>query len=60
MIGPTELFALLVLVIPTVAFWKICEKAGFSRWLGLLMLIPFVNLLFMLIVAFRDWPIERR
>lgn len=60
MIGPVEVIALLLLLIPTVAVWKICEKAGFAPWLALLMLVPAVNLVFMLVIAFRDWPALER
>ena len=52
------LFAfLLALVLPTIAFWKICSKAGFPGALGLLMLVPVGNIILMLYLAFAQWPI---
>ena len=45
-----------VFVIPVIAFWKICVKAGFPGPLGLLMLIPLANVFLPLYLAFADWP----
>ena len=42
-----------VIVIP---FWMICKKAGFLPLLSLLILIPFVNILFIFYLGFADWP----
>jgi hypothetical protein len=63
-LGPTELmiilviipFALLFAILPVIAFWKICEKAGFNGALGLLMLVPIANVILPLYVAFAKWP----
>jgi hypothetical protein len=45
-------FAALVVV----PFWFIFAKAGFSRWLSLLIVIPVVNLITLYIFAFSAWP----
>ena len=45
-----------VFIIPVVAFWRICEKAGFPGPLGLLMLVPLANIILPLYLAFTDWP----
>ncbi len=51
------ILALLILC----AFAAIFRKAGFSGWLGLLMLIPVVNLIWLLAFAFMsEWPIHRQ
>ncbi|WP_372748643.1 hypothetical protein [Litorivivens sp.] len=50
------LLTLLLIVVP---FWKICEKAGYSGWLSLLLLIPLVNIGFLFFLAFSDWPRDR-
>jgi len=64
-LGSTELiiiflivlpFALLFAILPVIAFWKICEKAGFNGVLGLLMLVPIANVILPLYVAFAKWP----
>ena len=53
----TMLLGAVVIVLP---FWKIFAKAGFSGWLGLLMIIPMVNLIALYVLAFSDWPIAKR
>jgi len=37
-------------------FWHIFKKAGFSPWLSLLMMIPFVGWLLLYYLAFAKWP----
>ncbi|MHC4540077.1 MAG: hypothetical protein ACYTEK_08020 [Planctomycetota bacterium] len=59
--GPFELLIILfvsafVFIIPVIAFWKICVKAGFPGPLGLLMLVPLANIFLPLYLAFADWP----
>ena len=46
----------ILFVIPVLAFWKICSKAGFPAPLGLLMLVPVANVVLPLYLAFADWP----
>ncbi len=53
----TMLLGAVVIVLP---FWKIFAKAGFSGWLGLLMIVPLVNLLALYGLAFSDWPSSGR
>ena len=50
----------LIILIVILPFWKICSKAGFSPWASLLMLVPFVNLIFLYYLAFAKWPIATR
>ena len=38
---------------------NIYRKAGYDKWLGLIMLVPVVNLIAMLKFAFDEWPISR-
>ena len=49
------IFAALV-VIP---FWFIFTKAGYSKWLSLLMLVPIANVIMLYFLAFSTWPIHR-
>jgi hypothetical protein len=51
--------ALLVLtcVVLAIAFYQLFRKAGMSGALGLLMLVPVVNLGVALYLAFVEWPI---
>jgi len=58
--GLPELLVLLVLIVAlVVVFGMIFSKAGFSAWLGLLMLIPLVNVCAVLFLAFAEWPVHR-
>lgn len=50
---------ILFLVFAVVVWWKIFAKAGYGGALGLLMLIPGVNLVMLCILAFGQWPVLR-
>jgi hypothetical protein len=39
-------------------FGNISSKAGYPRWHGLLMAIPFVNVAVLVMFAYSTWPIE--
>ena len=41
-----------------VVFGNISSKAGYPRWHGLIMAVPFLNLVALVIFAFSYWPIE--
>jgi len=51
--------ALIATAIKILIFCKIFSKAGYSWALGLLMLIPIVNIIMAFFLAFADWPIRR-
>jgi hypothetical protein len=51
------LLVVIVTLVRLVIWWKICSKAGYSGWLALLILVPFVNIILPLAVAFMDWPV---
>ena len=52
-------FMLLMVALSIVIWWKIFSKAGYSGAMGLLMVIPLVNFIMMLVLAFGKWPIHR-
>jgi hypothetical protein len=52
--GPLMMLVFAALII--VPFWFIFRKAGYSQWLGLLMVVPIVNLVMLYFLAFSDWP----
>lgn len=35
---------------------RIVEKAGFSRWVALVALVPVLDVIMFLVFAFGDWP----
>ncbi len=50
------IFAVLIIL----PFGFIFSKAGFPRWLSLLMVVPIVNLIMLYVFAFSDWPSMRK
>ena len=59
--GIPELFIILLLLVigPLLLVWpaaRICRRAGFSPWLGLLILVPLANILLLWYIAFTPWP----
>ncbi len=51
---------LIVGSVAVVAFWRICAKAGFPGCYGVAVVIPMLNLLLVLFLAFAEWPLERK
>jgi hypothetical protein len=47
-------------VFALVVFGNISSKAGYPRWHGLIMAVPFLNLVNVVIFAFSTWPIESK
>jgi hypothetical protein len=52
--GPLMMLIMAAVII--VPFWFIFSKAGYSKWLSLLMLVPMVNLILLYFLAFSEWP----
>jgi len=58
-IGIWQLLIILTLIfIPLLVFGPIAKKAGYSVWWGVVMIIPFVNLIGIWVFAFVTWPVE--
>ena len=55
-LGPFWLVGAIVVIIP---FWRLCQRAGYSPWLSLLMALPLVNLVFLYVLAFSNWPSQK-
>jgi hypothetical protein len=53
------LLGLVLLVVFLVVWIKIMSRTGYNGALGCLMLVPVVNLILMLVLAFKEWPVER-
>lgn len=55
------LISFFIVVIVTIwLFSKIFRKAGYPAALGILMPLPFINLIMLMILAFLDWPIYEK
>lgn len=52
-------FALVVLAVKLLICCRIFANAGYSWALGLLMLIPIVNIIMAFYLAFADWPVNK-
>ncbi len=53
------LFAVAIWVIFLIAYVKIISRAGYSGWWVLVMFVPILNIVMLLIFAFKEWPIQR-
>ncbi len=63
-IGLAVLFVWLMIVLGMLALigtiaWKITARTGYPGPLGLLYFIPLANLVFLIVLAFSEWPIQR-
>lgn len=56
-LGPSELLVIAstVLLVAWPA-WRICAKAGFPGPLGLMAILPLLNLVLLFFLAFAEWP----
>ena len=54
------LFALALFVVGAVGGMRVAAKAGYPGWVVVLFLVPVVDLVVLLVVAFSKWPVERR
>lgn len=50
------LIVILIVVIFPIA--KILSRIGWNPWLGLLWLVPVVNIVMLWVLAFGDWPMR--
>jgi len=53
------LWMLVVGIIVVIPAWRICQRTGYSGWMGLLILVPLVNLFLLYFLAFSQWPRDR-
>jgi hypothetical protein len=62
-VGLPEVIVLSAMVLMTLAvIWPaatICRRLGFSRWLGVLAVVPLANLLLLWFVATAEWPRDK-
>ena len=50
------LWMLVITAAVILPFWFIFAKAGYSKWLSLLMVVPLVNVILLYFLAFTKWP----
>jgi type II secretory pathway component PulF len=56
--GVWLLMMLAIAAAVVVPFWFIFSKAGYSKWLALLMAFPLVNVILLYFIAFSKWPVR--
>ncbi|WP_439859852.1 hypothetical protein [Pseudomonas sp. MBLB4136] len=56
-LGPLMMLLFAALII--LPFCLIFKKAGYSQWLGLLMIVPLVNLILLYFLALSTWPRDK-
>jgi len=49
-----------LIVFAVYLYMRVARKAGWTLWHGLLMLVPVANVVFVIMFAFTEWPVERR
>jgi hypothetical protein len=54
--GMWALWMLVMTMVVILPFWFIFSKAGYSKWLTLLMVVPLVNVILLYFLAFAKWP----
>ncbi|HEY5177853.1 MAG TPA: hypothetical protein VII95_20050 [Terriglobales bacterium] len=52
--------AVIGIAFAVIVFGNIFSKAGYSRWYGVAMAIPPLNIVVIIWFAFSTWPIERK
>ena len=58
--SPIQIIAALVFIfIVWLIFGKIFSKAGYSKWLGLLMFVPLANLCVLIWFCIARWPVQK-
>lgn len=50
------LYMLVIAVLVLIPAWRICQRTGYPGWMGILILIPVVNLMLLYFIAFTNWP----
>jgi len=53
------IIAVAIWVIFLIAYVKIISRAGYSGWWVLVMFVPILNIVMLLVFAFKEWPIQR-
>ena len=57
--GGHWLWMLVVAIVVVIPVWRICQRAGYPGWLGILILVPIANLVLLYFIAFAVWPTQK-
>jgi hypothetical protein len=50
---------LVLAIVAVIPLWRICQRTGYPGWLGVLILIPVINLALLYFLAFSEWPADK-
>ncbi len=53
------LWMLVIAILFVIPVWRICQRIGYQGWMGILIIIPVVNLILLYFIAFSDWPADK-
>jgi hypothetical protein len=53
------IFVLILIALVVIPYWKIWQRTGHSGAWGLLMVVPFANIVSLWVLAFKEWPALR-
>jgi energy-coupling factor transporter transmembrane protein EcfT len=53
------IFIVLIIALSIFLYLRFAKKAGWNKWMGLLMLVPLVNFVLFIALAFIQWPVEK-
>jgi len=57
--GGHWLWMLVFAIVAIIPAWRICQRIGYPGALGVLIVIPLVNLFLLYFLAFSEWPANR-
>jgi uncharacterized membrane protein YhaH (DUF805 family) len=61
--GSLSIFHILIVIVVLVLYFlpivKVLQKAGYSGWWSLIVLVPLLNIIMFYVFAFADWPALR-
>lgn len=50
------LWMLVIAVVAVIPAWRICQRTGYPGFMGILILVPLLNLALLYFIAFANWP----
>ncbi|WP_372987754.1 hypothetical protein [Marinobacter sp.] len=54
------LWMLVIGIVVVIPAWRICQRTGYPGWMGILILIPVINLFLLYFIAFSEWPANKQ
>ncbi|HZM67973.1 MAG TPA: hypothetical protein VFC16_16910 [Nakamurella sp.] len=58
-IAALSIGGLILAIVFFIAYIQIIRRAGYSGWWVLVLIVPLLNIVMLLIFAYKEWPIQR-